>query len=78
MAYSIKKGSELIRVGAVINDGKKVFNGCLGDATQEELNELHSLGIATNHIKITTKKKRPKKKRDNSPGEPTPTPPKDE
>lgn len=77
MAYSVKKGSENVRVGAVICDGKKVFNGCLGDATQEELNELHSLGIATNHIKATTKKRK-KKKRDNSPGQPLPEPPENE
>ena len=73
MAYKVKKGYEAQRVSAVVFDGTKVFNGKLGDATQEELEELHLIGIK--NIQKTTKKKRKTKTRDNSPSEPLPLPP---
>jgi hypothetical protein len=76
MAYSIKKGSENVRVGAKINDGTKVFNGLLKDATQEELEELHLIGIL--NVVKSKKKKRKKKTRDNSPSDPLPVPPENE
>ena len=72
MAYKVRKGFENSKVGAVIFDGKQVFNGKLGDATQEELEELHLIGIP--NITKSTKRKT-KKKRDNSPSEPLPLPP---
>jgi hypothetical protein len=43
--YKIKKGFEKTNVGASIFDGRKVFKGILGSATQEELEELHFLGV---------------------------------
>jgi len=75
MAYKVKKGFEAQKVGAKIYDGKQVFNGTLGDATQEELEELHLIGIP--NISKSTKRKT-KKKRDNAPSEPLPLPPENE
>jgi hypothetical protein len=76
MAYKVKKGFEAQKIGAKIFDGTKVFNGTLGDATQEELEELHLIGIK-NIIK-EKKTKRKSKKRDNAPSEPLPLPPKED
>ena len=76
MSYSVKKGFENQKVGAKIFDGRKVFNGLLGDATQEELEELHLLGVP--NIVKSDKKKRKSKKRDNSPSDPLPVPPENE
>jgi hypothetical protein len=74
MAYKLIKGYEAKRVGAKISDGTKVFNGLLGDATQEELEELHLIGIK-GIIIVKSKKRKPKKTRDNNPTEPKPLPP---
>ena len=76
MSYSIKKGFENQKVGAKIFDGTKVFNGTLESATQEELEELHSMGIK--NVVRSTKKKRKNKKRDNAPSDPLPVPPENE
>ncbi len=76
MAYKIKKGYEAQRVSAKIFDGTQLFNGELQSATQEELEELHFIGIK-NIIK-ESKKKRKTKTRDNSPSEPLPLPPENE
>lgn len=73
MAYKVKKGFDSIKVGAVIFDGRKVFNGTLGEATQEELKELFA--ILPNYISKSKTTKRKTKKRDNDPGKPLPTPP---
>jgi len=76
MAYKIKSGFENCKVGARIYDGTRVFNGLLKDATQEELEELHILGIPYIVKSKTTKSK--KKKRDNSPTKSEMTPPPNE
>lgn len=77
MAYKLIQGYEAKRVGAKIFDGTKVFNGLLKDATQEELEELHLIGIK-GIITVKSKKRKTKKKRDNNPTEPLPLPPKSE
>ena len=73
MAYKIKQGKEKIFVSALINDGRKNFYGQLGTATQEELEELYT--TLPQYIEKSKTTKRKKKKRDNSPKEPIPTPP---
>jgi S-methylmethionine-dependent homocysteine/selenocysteine methylase len=45
MSYSIKKGFENTNVGAKIFDGRKIFKGQLKNATQEELEQLHFMGV---------------------------------
>lgn len=64
MSYSIKKGFENTNVGAKIFDGRKVFKGQLKNATQEELEQLHFIGVP--HIEKSDSKPIIKK-RDNSP-----------
>lgn len=72
MAYKVKKGSELCRFGGAIKDGREKINILLGDATQEQLEEIYLLGL-TKHIEKTTKGKPKKKKRDNNKNAPLPT-----
>jgi hypothetical protein len=73
MAYKVKKDKEKIFVSALINDGRKNYYGPLGKATQEELKELAN--IYPQYIEKPKKARTRKKKRDNSPDKPIPTPP---
>ena len=66
MAYKVKKGKEQMRFGGAIKDGREKINILLGDATEEQLEELYALGL-THLITKTTKGKPKKKKRDNAP-----------
>ena len=74
MAYKVNKGKEKLFVSARIFDGKKIYYGALGEATQEELEELFA--ILPQYITKSKTTKRKKKKRDNDPDKPLPTPPK--
>lgn len=74
MAYKVNKGKESLFVSAVIFDGRKKYYGKLGEATQEELQELFA--ILPKYISKSKKTKRKSKKRDNDPGKPLPQPPK--
>lgn len=73
MAYKVNKGKEKLFVSARIFDGRKIYYGTLGEATQEELEELFA--ILPKYISKSKTTKRKSKKRDNDPDKPLPTPP---
>jgi hypothetical protein len=70
MAYKVKKGKEGFRFGGAIKDGREKINILLGEATEEQLEELYA--ILPHLITKTTKGKPKKKKRDNDKGAPLP------
>jgi hypothetical protein len=71
MAYKVKQGFEKTRLSVKINGekGTRLFNGHLGDASQEDLKIMHHMGIP--HIEQVAAKPK-KKKRAKASKPPTP------